>query len=124
MRRGLSLLELLIALGGLGVVLVAFLGLELTALKVGARGRALQAMVREGENFLEALRSTPQGVARCREGVRLGGWSGSCRATPCALDPGGALVCRPGLPSPLAYWVRLEVPRARPELRLETLIRP
>jgi len=120
--RGLTLLEVLLALGVLAIVLLAYTGLQVTSLRAGASGRATQAMAREAENFLESLRADPASVgARCGGSVNLGPYRARCTHTPCGVGPDGAPQC-PTSGTPRLYRVTLEVPGDRPRVRLETLI--
>ncbi len=92
--KGLTLLEVLLALGVLAIVLLAYTGLQVTSLRAGASGRATQAMAREAENFLESLRADPASVgARCGGSINLGPYRARCTHTPCGVGPDGAPQC-------------------------------
>lgn len=73
-RKGFTLLEVLLALGLLAVVVLAFTALQVTSLRGGRQGRELQAVVREMENFMERLRQDPQGIPTlCNGALTLAG---------------------------------------------------
>lgn len=59
-RKGLTLLEVILALGLLAVVVLAFTSLQVASLRAGQQGRELQTVVREMENFMERLRQDPR----------------------------------------------------------------
>lgn len=122
--RGLTLLEVLLAIGLLAVVLLAFTGLQLTSLRAGTQGRITQGMVREAQNFLENLRANPRAIpSLCTPTLTLAGQAASCTYTPCRAEANGALNCQ-GVEAnqATAYRVRLQVPKDRPRLDLETVV--
>lgn len=122
--RGLTLLEVLLAMGILTIVLLAFTGLQISSLRAGAQGRVTQGMVREAQNFLENLRTNPQAVdSLCTANLTLAGQPASCTYTPCRAETDGTLNCN-GVSANQAnaYRVRLQVPRDRPRLDLETVV--
>ena len=113
--RGLTLLEVLLALGLLAVVVLAFTSLQVASLRGGSQGRELQAAVREMENFMERLRQDPEGIpALCSSALNLGRWRGTCTPTPCAVAQDGGLTC-PTSGEARAYRVVLEVGGKRME---------
>ncbi len=116
-RKGFTLLEVLLALGLLAVVVLAFTALQVTSLRGGRQGRELQAVVREMENFMERLRQDPQGIPTLCNGALTGGKGGTCAATPCAVAQDGSLAC-PTSGDARAYRVVLEVGGKR----LETVV--
>lgn len=117
-RKGLTLLEVLLALGLLTVVVLAFTSLQVTSLRTGRQGRELQAVVREMENFMERLRQDPQGIPTlCNGDLTLGGRRGTCTATPCGVAQDGGLAC-PASGDARAFQVVLEVEGKR----LETVV--
>lgn len=82
-RKGLTLLEVILALGLLAVVVLAFTSLQVASLRAGQQGRELQAVVREMENFMERLRQDPQGIpALCNGALALGGKQGTAPLSP------------------------------------------
>ncbi|BDB11001.1 prepilin [Thermus thermophilus] len=117
-RKGLTLLEVILALGLLAVVVLAFTSLQVASLRAGQRGRELQTVVREMENFMERLRQDPQGVpALCNGALTLGGRQGTCTAVPCGVAQDGGLTC-PTSGDARAFQVVLEVEGKR----LETVV--
>ncbi|MGC8877112.1 prepilin [Thermus sp.] len=109
---------MLLAMGLLAVVVLAFASLQMTSLRGGRQGRELQAVVREMENFMERLRQDPQGLlSLCNGPLTLGGKEGTCTATPCAVAQDGGLTC-PTSGEARAYQVVLEVEGKR----LETVV--
>jgi Tfp pilus assembly protein PilV len=120
--KGLTLLEVVLALGVLAVVLLAFTGLQVTSLRAGSSGRLTQKAVREAENFLESLRTNPGSLpSRCLSSFTLSGLSAACAYQPCRAD-GTGLACGPSVTQPTAYRVTLRVPGDTPRLTLETVV--
>lgn len=120
--QGLTLLEVILAIGVLAIVLLAFTGLQITSLRASVQGRITQAMVREAQNFLETLRANPTSIpGRCTQTLSLGGTSASCQYIPCSLN-GTSLNCTTGVSNPRAYRITLEVPANRPRMTLETVV--
>lgn len=117
------------SIGLLGVVLFALVGLQVSSLRAGNTGRGIQALTREAENFLEALRRNPGQVASlCAASgsttggtVTLGGKTGRCTYETCALGTDGTLTCGSGGG---LYRVTLRVPADRPQVILRTVIAP
>ncbi|BAW02796.1 prepilin-like protein [Thermus thermophilus] len=105
-------------MGLLAVVVLAFTSLQVASLRAGQRGRELQTVVREMENFMERLRQDPQGVpALCNGALTLGGRQGTCTAVPCGVAQDGGLTC-PTSGDARAFQVVLEVEGKR----LETVV--
>ncbi|MFN4072189.1 MAG: prepilin [Thermus sp.] len=120
--HGLTLLEVLLAIGVLTIVLLAFTGLQVSSLRASSQGRFTQAMVREAENFLETLRADPHSIpSRCSENLTLGDTSASCQVSPCSLN-GTSLLCGTDVSNPRAYRVTLQVPKDGPRMTLETVV--
>ena len=117
-RKGLTLLEVILALGLLAVVVLDFTSLQVASLRAGQQGRELQTVVREMENFMERLRQDPQGIpALCNGALALGGKQGTCTAIPCNVAQDGGLAC-PTAGDVRAFQVVLRVE----EKRLETVV--
>ncbi|MEZ0348091.1 MAG: prepilin [Thermus sp.] len=127
--KGLTLLEVIVSIGLLGVVLFALVGLQVSSLRAGNTGRGIQTLTREAENFLEALRRNPgQVTSLCAASgsttggtVTLGGKAGRCTYETCALETDGTLICGSG---GSLYRVTLRVPADRPQVTLRTVIAP
>ncbi|GLV47334.1 prepilin [Thermus sp. LT1-2-5] len=122
--KGFTLLEALLALSILGIVLLAYIGLQATSLKALQGGQATQALAREAENFLVYLRANPTAIpGRCREDIPLGPARAACTFVPCRAEADGSLACAGVNPKEAqAFQILLEVPRERPRLRLETVV--
>lgn len=121
--QGLTLLEVILAIGVLAIVLLAFTGLQITSLRASTQGRITQAMVREAQNLLENLRANPSSLpSQCNGTLNLpGNQEASCTYVPCTLS-GEALNCGPSVTAPKAYRVTLRVPDQNPRLVLETVV--
>lgn len=123
--KGLTLLEVILAIGLLAVVLLAFTGLQITSLRAGAQGRVTQGMVREAQNFLENLRANPGSIsALCNptKKIDITRQTAFCTSTPCRAETNGTLNCPVSEDQATAYRVRLQVPKDRPRLDLETVV--
>ncbi|GAA5335468.1 MULTISPECIES: PilV family protein [Thermus] len=120
--KGLSLLEVLLAVVLLSMVSLAFLGLQVTSLRASQSGRLTQALVREAENLLASMRANPGNIeALCRDTLSLTTATARCTYTPCAAKADGTLEC-PATGTAHAFRVVLEVPKDSPRLTLETVV--
>ncbi len=107
--KGFSLLEALVAVFIFGLTVLAFTALQTSSLRGGMQGRELQSTLRGMENFLEQVRTRPGGISSlCAGEVQIGRVRGRCSYTPCALSPGGGVVCGGDSSSATLYKVRLE----------------
>lgn len=115
--KGLTLLEVLLAVVLLAVVYLALGALQTTGLRTVESGRRTQEAASLAESFLEDLRKDPSRLPQTCSGNLTfgGGYRGSCTYTPCSLE-GEALACQEGIPSPGAYRVRVTVSRGGKEL--------
>jgi prepilin-type N-terminal cleavage/methylation domain len=107
--KGFSLVEVLVAVLIFGLAVLAYTALQVSSLRGGRQGQELQSTLRSMENFLERVRTRPGDLpSLCTGEVQMGRVRGKCSYTPCALSPGGGVVC--GGNSSLAplYKVRLE----------------
>lgn len=128
--KGLTLLEVILAIGLLSVVLLALVGLQVSSLRAGNTGRGVQSLTRQAENFLEALRRNPGQIptvcaasgANSGGEVSVGGRTGRCTYELCAVGSDGTLTC--GGTTGALYRVTLSVPRERPQVTLRTVIAP
>lgn len=122
--KGLTLFEVVLAVGLLAIVLLAFTGLQVTSLRAASQGRITQSLVQEAHNFLNDLRANPQSLpTRCTSSLTLGQRIATCTYTPCKAQADGTLICQ-GVASQeaTAFRVRLQVPKDRPRLDLETVV--
>ncbi len=107
--RGFSLVELLVAVFVFGLAVLAFGALQASSLREVGQGQELQSTLRSMENFLERVRTRPGDIpSLCTGEVQIGRVRGRCSYTPCALSPGGGVVCGGGSSSATLYRVRLE----------------
>jgi prepilin-type N-terminal cleavage/methylation domain-containing protein len=107
--RGFSLVELLVAVFVFGLAVLAFGALQASSLRGGRQGQELQSTLRGMENFLERVRARPGDLSSlCAGEVQMGRVWGRCSYTPCALSPGGGVVCGGDSSSATLYKVRLE----------------
>jgi len=107
--KGFSLLEVLVAVFIFGLAVLAFTALQASSLRGGRQGQELQSTLRGMENFLEQVRARPGDLpSLCAGEVQMGRVRGRCSYTPCALSPGGGVVCGGGSSSATLYRVRLE----------------
>jgi len=106
-RKGLSLVEVLVALAVLGLVSAFFVAVQVGALRQGQAARGEQKLVRAMENLIEDIRGSKD-LSRCAPSVRLDGVEGSCAATPCAVQ-GDSLVCDSRVDSNLAEAYKITV---------------
>jgi len=107
--KGFSLVELLVAIFVFGLTVLAFTALQTSSLRVGRQGQELQSTLRGMENFLERVRTRPGDLSSlCAGEVQIGRVRGKCSYTPCALSPGGGVVCGSNSSLAALYKVRLE----------------
>ncbi|MFZ8812415.1 MAG: type IV pilus modification PilV family protein [Thermus aquaticus] len=107
--KGFSLLEVLLAVFVFGLAVLAFTALQASSLRGVRQGQELQSTLRGMENFLEQVRARPGDLpSLCAGEVQMGRVRGRCSYTPCALSPGGGVVCGGGSSSATLYRVRLE----------------
>lgn len=122
--KGFTLLEVVLAVGLLAVVLLAFTGLQVTAIRALGDGRDRQEAAKLAENFIEDLRRDPAKVpVACTDSLSLGRYGGACAYVPCALAPDGSLACGAGISSPSAYRVEVVARKGDKELaRVEGVV--
>ncbi len=124
-RKGLTLIEVAVAIALLSLVLLSLLGLELAAVQSAKSARWQREVQALAQNFLEGL--TPGSVpGLCpSEGsvVRLGPKvSATCRSVRCALGEDGTPVCGTGAGT--AFLVELAYPAEAPKARMRKLVGP
>jgi Tfp pilus assembly protein PilV len=102
-------MEVLVAVFIFGLAVLAFTALQASSLRAGRQGQELQSTLRGMENFLERVRTRPGDLSSlCTGEVQIGSVQGECSYTPCALSPGGGVVCGGSSSSATLYKVRLE----------------
>lgn len=120
--KGLTLLEVVLALGLLAIVLLAFTGLQISSLKASSQGRLTQTVVQEAQNLLENLRAQPGSIpSQCGSGIQVGGLRATCSYQACEIN-GTTLSCGGSISNPSLYRVTLNIPEERPRLELSTLV--
>lgn len=120
--RGLTLLEVVLALGLVAVVLLAFTGLQISSLRASSQGRLTQTVVQEAQNLLENLRAQPRSIpSQCGSGIQVGGLRASCSYQACEIT-GDTISCGGSISNPSLYRVTLNIPEERPRLELWTLV--
>jgi len=117
--KGFSLVEVLVAVFLFGLAVLAYTALQASSLRGVGQGQELQSTLRGMENFLERVRTRPGDLpSLCAGEVQIGRVRGRCSYTPCALSPGGGVVCDDSYSSATLYKVRLEAGNRT----LETLV--
>jgi prepilin-type N-terminal cleavage/methylation domain-containing protein len=107
--KGFSLVEVLVAVFIFGLAVLAYTALQASSLRGVGQGQELQSTLRGMENFLERVRTRPGDLSSlCTGEVQMGRVQGKCSYTPCALSPGGGVVCDDSYSSTTLYKVRLE----------------
>jgi type II secretory pathway pseudopilin PulG len=103
------LVELLVAIFVFGLAVLAFGALQTSSLRGGKQGQELQSTLKGMENLLERVRTRPGDLSSlCAGEVQMGRVRGKCSYTPCALSPGGEVVCDDSYSSTTLYKVKLE----------------
>lgn len=120
--KGLTLLEVVLALGLMAIVLLAFTGLQISSLRASSQGRLTQTVVQEAQNLLENFRAQPSSIPlQCRSGIQVGSLRATCSYEACEINE-TTLSCGESISNPSLYQVTLNIPEERPRLELWTLV--
>jgi type IV pilus modification protein PilV len=120
-NKGLTLIEVMIAIMVIAVGVIAAAGLQATALKNTAKAQAINEVTKIAENELAYQRSFDPDDLNCQTSIPSG-YSCTTSLTGCAMQA-GALTCNEAIAAPIAFQVGVTVSDTRGNnISLSTII--
>jgi len=90
--RGLTLIEVLIAIFIMGVAVLAVMALQNSAFKATSKARIAKAAAAITRDRIERIRARPDAIDNlCKSGEEVNGFTMNCTKTPCALENNGGI---------------------------------